>query len=179
MEVDCEHQNENLQVRLVTVSRLDNQKKIRIICERCYHNLRDEDEREFELMNPVLYETTCLLCCGTHSVRYHADLEMNICDTCKMQCVNLLSHAETIRIPPTTVIPDEVAPFVFIGCKDAAFNLNGLLERNIKRILICCDHLPASHYSHDHPNLLLYHRIPIKDSLTQELEVWQLSVSII
>jgi hypothetical protein len=172
MEVTCEHQNEK---HLVTVSRFDLQtNNVQIICERCYFSFRDEDEREWEKKNPVLQDHTtppsCLLCSKSSSVRYNTDLAMNICDSCRLQCINLLHDAETVRIPPTNVIPDEVTPFLYIGCKDAVYNVTGLCDRNIKRVLICCDHLHPPHVSYD--NQLIFHRIPIKDSLTQNLELY-------
>lgn len=162
MLLNCGHDgNENI----ITVTKILDRKSL-IICQQCYdnsYNLYEEDE------NPILQNEVCTICCQQTSVRYNPDLAMNICDSCKIDCINLLNNAEKARIPPPNVVPDEIVPLLFIGCKDSAYNLVGLNERNIRRILICCDHLPAYHHSTS-PSFR-YHRLPMKDSTVQNLEV--------
>ena len=64
------------------------------------------------------------------------------------------------------VVPDEVLPGVFIGPKEAAYNRETLRRLGITRVIICCDCIPAYH---EEDPTIFYLRIPIKDSLFQNL----------
>jgi len=74
---------------------------------------------------------------------------------------------EMTRLVPQDVVPDEVTPGVlFIGSKESAANPATLARLGISRVLICCDSLR----NYCEPSAaLLYHRLPLADSLAQGL----------
>jgi protein-tyrosine phosphatase len=142
--------------------------QLSIICGACFALVVDEDQKVRSRSNPIQLNISCEMCGGSSSVRFNIDLGLGICDYCTDQNEQLSEKAERERTPRVDIFPDEIIPsLLYMGCKDSAYNLSGLLSRSIRRVLICCERLPAYH-THSTP-LILYHRIPIADSLAQGL----------
>ena len=137
-----------------------------VICEACFHAVRDSDAAARRADNPIISDA-CFSCGNGRSVRMHVDLEMPMCDACVDRSREKERTIELTRIVPQDVVPDEVVPGVlFIGAKEAAANPSTLTRLGITRVLICCDSLR----NYCEPSAtLLYHRLPLADSLAQGL----------
>lgn len=158
----CRHEDATF-----TVFRIDPHSRPTLICASCYSEVAQKD---LDDSRPPLTPGQCGICCRTGQVRGSLDLEMDICDKCSEQNAIAQKKCDDKYTPRLDIIPDEVLTGVFIGQKDAAFNRDTLRGLGISNILICCDSLPAYHYPHD--PTMRYHRIPIKDSLFQNLELY-------
>jgi hypothetical protein len=148
---------------MFTVTRLVNGTPT-IICQNCYDFYAEEDR--LAQLSPIVLHS-CLFCDSSVDVREDRDVGGHVCDQCRMENLRLLNIAERNRTPASDLLPDEMAPGVFMGCKDCAYNLSGLKSKGITRVLICCAVLPAYHL--DTTDGIRYHRIPMHDSLAQNL----------
>ena len=137
-----------------------------VICESCFQLTLKEDQAARLSLSPCDENLECIMCSTHDEVRFHPDLKMGICDVCRAQNDKNEEMAECNRLPPENIVADLISPLVYMGCKDSAYNLEGLQANGITRILICCERLPAYH-----PSMasLTYHRIPLADSLAQNL----------
>lgn len=137
-----------------------------VICEACFHAVRDSDTAARRAANPIIADA-CFSCGGGRGVRMNVDLDMPMCDACVDRSREKERTIEMTRTVPQDVVPDEVVPGVlFIGAKEAAANPATLARLGITRVLVCCDSLR----NYCAPSAaLLYHRLPIADSLAQGL----------
>jgi hypothetical protein len=104
-------------------------------------------------------------------VREHPDIGLPVCDTCLHANQKQEQEISAAHVLRDDVVPDAVdgtasGAFVFIGPKESAVNLATLDRLGITRILICCDSLKAIHAP---TGTLRYHRLPVADSLDQNL----------
>jgi len=156
----CGHESPNF-----TVLRVSPSSEITLICPACYADVAEDDVLA---SRPPLSPGECAFCERSVLVRMNIDFNMNICDECHIQDKKLqCAHAEAYR-PRTDIIPDEVLQNVFIGQKDSAYNRKTLRSLGISNILICCNSLPAYHFPDD--PTIKYHRIPIQDSMAQNIK---------
>jgi len=77
-----------------------------------------------------------------------------------------LLQAEAVYVPKAEVAPQRLSPELWIGPKEAAWSREQLLTLGIGRVLVCCDSLQLYHST---DSSLRYHRLPLKDSVTQDL----------
>lgn len=135
-----------------------------IVCEDCYEEYKPVLEKQRLESSPLQDTLECAMC-GTSPSRLNVDLGMGICDSCWYHSKNIENSAgEHVKL--RTVIPDAIEEgFLYIGPKEAAADLAVLKDLRIKRVLICCSHLPAYLSDTD----ISYHRIPIPDSLDSNL----------
>lgn len=100
---------------------------------------------------------------GKTAVRLNIDMGgAPVCDVCVINSRQADIELMKTFIPPFEE-PNEVVPGVlYIGSKASQVNLEKLQSYGIKRVLICCDVLRAYHKPDTD---ILYHRLPIKDSL--------------
>ena len=137
------------------VTRVVNGKQM-TICESCYKMVQEAD-RLTNLWSLPIVNGECI--CGFFGpVRPDPDLGMSICDQCREYTGG--------KSPQLGIVPDKISDGLYIGEKESAFDVEVLRQLGIRRILICCSHLEAYH-----PSLreLRYHRLPMQDSLAQNL----------
>ena len=97
----------------------------------------------------------------------HEDIALPVCDACVDDSRTQERANDAMRAVPLDVEPDEVVSgLLFIGAKESAANSATLARLGISRVLICCDSLRAYH---EPSESLRYHRLPIADSLAQDL----------
>jgi hypothetical protein len=157
--VACEHKS----ARATVSVRQDG--KVELFCEECYQLLKPRLEMVRLHANPLQSELCCAMCDERPS-RLNKDLCMGICDTCLHQSRDAENEATKNHILERGVYPDIVDDGVlYIGGKECAVNIETLRSLNIKRILVCCSHLPEL-ISDDS---ILYHRLPMADSLDENL----------
>jgi len=153
----CQHEGTNF-----TVTR-----KGAVICFECYAATFEQDRierREAVPQNLAL----CFNCQDIKQTRKNPDNELDFCDECHMQLVNQLIEFDAVHVPTKEDVPDELSPSVlYISSKDGQYRRETLARLGITRVLICCDVLRAYHHPHD--TSLLYHRLPLQDSLAQHL----------
>jgi hypothetical protein len=152
-----------------TCTRVPHDGDATVICESCFTNVRDVDAASRRTANPPISDQ-CILCGGANDpspVRMHADIAMPVCDACVDNSRTAERANDAMREVPLDVEPDEVVSrLLFIGAKESAANAATLARLGISRVLICCDSLRAYHEPSDS---LRYHRLPIADSLAQDL----------
>jgi hypothetical protein len=141
---------------------------VRVICEACFTEVVHFDRALRINSIPIIPNLPCVLCSRLGS-RFDIDLSLGICDTCRDNNEKLLLSAEENYSPLQHIMPDEISPGLYIGAKETAYNRDLLKELGITHILICCDRLPACHIG---DSSLRYHRIPIQDSLSEELTIY-------
>lgn len=157
-----------------------------IICEHCFLAVRDEDRAGRLAQTPLDPSLACGLC-GAAPARQNVDLGMGVCDGCLTENERLGGVADRAHLlkPRAAVAPDEVSPdMLFIGPKEAAYELEVLLARGIMQVLVCCDSLPAPLHGHaataptgpaepaHRSSRILFHRLPLADSLAQGLALY-------
>lgn len=139
-----------------------------IICEDCYTLVEPEDRRARRELVPI--ERQDCFACGVHKdCRRNVDNGMAFCDGCMEAMYSEEVRQEQQRkrgAGSPVVLPDEVAPGVFVGPKESAMDLATLRELGITTVLVCCHRLPFYH-SHETAPELTYHRLPLQDSLGQ------------
>lgn len=138
-----------------------------IICSDCFE--REIPESIFQRRNKIpQIRDECFECQRTKLVRTNIDIGLNFCDECHDGIKSVEHSLEKLYVPRLDAVPDELSPgILYIGQKDCAYNRETLRNLGILRVLICCEFLPAYHYPQD--KSLFYHRIPIEDSLVQNL----------
>ena len=143
----------------------------RIVCEDCYLLTQQEEMRRRRESAQICVGASCFQCEGTRNVRNNIDSGINLCDACYWEMFELDHRGNRSHLggAAARVVPDEVSPnILYIGAKESASDREVLMERNITRVLVCGDFLPEYHHNQPGPPLL-YHRIPIEDSLTQSV----------
>lgn len=97
------------------------------------------------------------------AVRLNKDMgDVPICDNCVINSRDADMQLNR-TFTPKFEVPDEVIKGVlYIGSKASQVNLEFLRQNGITRVLICCNLLRAYH---DRNSGILYHRLPIEDSL--------------
>ena len=150
-----------------TVSIPSISKKNQIVCTDCFEIALPEliISRRSKLAHCSGF---CFQCQESTLIRHHIDTGLDFCDRC-FDAISLTQDSyDKAYIPRSDFVPDEVSPgILYIGQKDCAYNRETLRSLGISRVLICCERLPAYHYPSD--NTIIYHRIPLEDSLSQNL----------
>lgn len=134
-----------------------------IVCEDCYQ----ADKPALELLklhsHSLVEDLTCIMCDSAPS-RLNADLGSGLCDACYHRSRAMEMQSSVIR---PYVAPDELQQGVlFIGSKESCSSImehQALRELGIGRVLNCCSHLE------EHLPSMPYHRLPMGDSLEQDL----------
>jgi hypothetical protein len=154
---------------LSTCTRVPRDGEATVICESCFANVRDTDAAARRATNAPISDQ-CSLCGGARypsPVRMHEDIALPVCDACVDESRTQERANDAMRAVPLDVEPDEVVSgLLFIGAKESAANSATLARLGISRVLICCDSLRAYH---EPSESLRYHRLPIADSLAQDL----------
>jgi protein-tyrosine phosphatase len=150
-----------------------------IVCEACYQAARPGDEAARRHARPVTSdpcglcgEGTCVTPAGASVAgsRPNADLGFGVCDHCTDGNLRLQAAADARHVPSLTAVPDEVVPGVLlIGPKESAYNRATLTRLGVARVLVCCSSLLEYH---GEDTGLLYHRIPMADSLDENLAAY-------
>ena len=137
------------------------------ICEDCFQGRKAELETLWVETNPRVSELCAFECHSGALTRLYTDLNLAICDRCMEgnKRAQAQSDAE-FRPKLSEEEPQEVSRGVWIGPKEVAWNREMMRRLGICRVLVCCDSLPLYHR---HDPALTYHRLPLKDSLTQSL----------
>ena len=141
----------------------------KIISEDCFIRCRpifDKLRRE----QVPLTDIGCIMC-GALSARLSADLNAGVCDTCVIVSKQQeLAAQELLRQRDLPIVfPDQISSTLFIGPKESAMNFKVLETLGIKRILVCCSHLDECFPVMDEDKKIIYHRLPLADSLDQNL----------
>jgi hypothetical protein len=143
-------------------------------CAPCFDALREGHEAARFVVLPVLAEGACALCgagAGAAALRDPIGCGMAMCEGCYRGSCARQQAADAQYVPKLTVVPDEVLPgLLYISEKDGQANLGTLQRLGIRRVLICCDKLPA--YHDPAASGLRYHRLAIADSMVQELNAY-------
>eukprot|EP00048_Salpingoeca_helianthica_P001105 m.46649 g.46649 ORF g.46649 m.46649 type:complete len:259 (-) comp11160_c0_seq1:23-799(-) len=143
----------------------------RLVCHSCFDATRDVDRAARLARTPLRGDLTCGLC-DASPARENVDLGVSICDGCRTQNERLMSQAEHVLLaqPRAPVVPDEVSPgMLFIGPKECAFSSLPFAAHNITQVLVCCDSLPAPLHTEPSASHILFHRLPMQDSLVENL----------
>ena len=140
-----------------------------IISEDCYIRCRPIYEKLRREKVPIS-DIGCLLC-GERRARFNVDLNFGVCDSCvslsnqqelaAQKSYNLLNRAP--------VLPDKISSHLYIGSKESSINFDVLESLGIKRILVCCSNLEEYFPGTDDDRKIRYHRLPLADSLDQNL----------
>ena len=120
--------------------------------------------------NRIPYDNT-LTCelCGGSSCRYDLDFQCNICRRCTQDHMTAVDQIMAGRagVTPLFDIPTEIIEGqIFLGPHHSSVSDEYFDSANIKQILVCCTHLQQYH---NRNNKYRYHRIPIHDSVAEEL----------
>jgi hypothetical protein len=144
-----------------------------IFCTDCYASmLADEEAGTEKRFGPPIHEL-CIICGEDNGcTRFDPDLGSGLCDGCrKRNDAEIKSHedaqlleARKGKLP--AVEPDAVCPGIYVGPKESAYDKETLRRLGITHILLCCTDLPAIHQD---DLSITYHRLAIRDSLTQDL----------
>lgn len=137
------------------------------ICEACFQSRKAELNQVWVETNCRVANADCAFACGSSApLRLYSDLGLPICDRCMTFNTQTLLRTEAAYIPKAEVAPQRLSPELWIGPKEAAWSREQLRSLGIGRILVCCDSLQMYHSA---DSSLRYHRLPIKDSVTQDL----------
>ena len=145
-------------------------------CAPCFDALRGEYEASRFAALPVLAEGACALCgagagAGAAALRDPMGCGMAVCEACYRGSCDRQLASDAQYAPKLDVVPDEVLKgLLWISDKDGQANLGTLQRLGIRRVLICCDKLPA--YHDPAASGLRYHRLAIADSMVQELRAY-------
>lgn len=154
----------------------ENWKKYETICEDCYLKRRDQwvqdrfDEGTFEK------NKSCEICQRSPS-RYDEDFGCNFCRFCieeNQTATNQIMEGRKGILPPFENASEIVSERIYLGPFNASISESYFDSMNIQQILVCCTHLPEYHHQ---SMKYRYHRIPIYDSLSQELNPLLLSIA--
>jgi protein-tyrosine phosphatase len=138
-----------------------------VVCEACYQSTLPEDERAALLANPIVPDLECAMCGSTGGARMNVDLGMGLCDACRRLDKDAMRRADERHVPRDDVVPDVLAEGqLFIGAKESAFNIDTLMRLGVGQVLVCCSALREYHAADER---LRYHRLPMADSLDQNL----------
>ena len=148
----------------VTTSTLLNNK---IVCIECFEHALPQ--QILSRRNKVAQSSgICFQCQDFKLIRPNIDTGLDFCDRCFDAISDAQDSYDKVYIPSLDAVPDEIsAGILYIGHKDCAYNRETLRLLGISRVLICCERLPAYHYPLD--TTIVYHRIPLEDSLAQNL----------
>lgn len=145
----------------------------RTICGACFSSVRDEDARLRRAAVP-LSQDICGICGIKKSCRRNIDMNMFFCDGCfemeKRASLQLEAQQFERVFRQTIVMPDQLTDSLFIGPKESGYSVETLKALGITQVLICCDHLPAPHAANRGDDAITYHRLPLADSLAQDLK---------
>ena len=145
------------------------------LCAPCFDARRDSLEAARFAALPALPAGACALCGAAASaaapLRDPLGCGAAMCGACyRGSCARQLA-ADAQRQPRLDVAPDEVLPgLLYISDKDGQANLATLRALGVRRVLICCDRLPA--YHDPAASGLRYHRLALADSMAQELAAY-------
>ena len=146
------------------------------MCDTCYSDVRmqDSDDRLNSSLKLSAGGDPCILCSqepgGKIAVRPNVDMGgASICDTCVTNSKNAdLQYSQAFT--PEFEEPNEaIKDVLYIGSKASQVDLEKLKSLGITRVLICCNFLRAYHKSDAG---ITYHRLPIEDSLVQNLDMY-------
>jgi dual specificity protein phosphatase 1 len=146
------------------------------ICEGCY--LEGREQLLKGNRGKPLGPGHCCGLCGREAsdefpVRFSVDICTKVCDGCMDEQFQSLS--EPMYDESRFELPDEILPGeLYIGSKFSAVNGTALKELlNIHQVMVCCTHLREYNAQHEvgakPEQNLRYHRLPIHDSLNQDL----------
>jgi hypothetical protein len=137
------------------------------ICEACYQQNKETLNQIWVETNERVIDTGCAFDCGSSSpLRLYSDLNLPICDLCMERNHQALLRAEASYAPKAEIAPQALCSELWIGPKEAAYSREQLQRLGIGRVLVCCDSLQMYHSG---DSTLRYHRLPVKDSVTQDL----------
>ena len=155
----CGHES-----RFTVTSTLENTK---IVCTECFEHALPH--QILSRRNKVTQSSgICFQCQEFKLIRPNIDTGLDFCNRCFDAISVVQDSYDKAYIPRLDVVPDEISPgILYIGQKDCAYNRETLQSLGISRVLICCERLPAYHYPSD--KTIMYHRIPLEDSLAQSL----------
>ena len=140
--------------------------QIDIICEECFQKELPRIQAERIESIPQMYGADCFSCGRSDGiVRNDINIGMPFCDTCRRASSELESRAES-TVVQRAVNPDQLTDELFIGPKEASVDKDILKSRGIYQILVCCSHLKEHHKDDEE---IKYHRLPMADSLDQNL----------
>ena len=141
-----------------------------IVCEPCYQSRRARWELLADAARFAEGGPPCALgLAGECSARvaFSQDLQLSVCLACQDANRRALREAERGYRPRAGAAPDLVPEGrVCVGEKDCARNAGALRALGVSRVLVCCDALPLAS---EGGAVGRWHRLPIKDSLEQDL----------
>ncbi|RYH27240.1 dual specificity protein phosphatase family protein [archaeon] len=178
-----------ISVKVAVPTNPDMSDQLSAICETCYQQDKKRILNSRRNRVPLVAET-CEFCNVSTQSRFVREYGMHVCDSCCEDNDRLEEDAllrqnldESFFIMPNEIIQGQL----FLGSKLSSISDTQLLSKNIRRIIVCCGHLPghfidAMHESDDFSCLSMvcssspvdrykfqYLRIPVADSLDENI----------
>jgi hypothetical protein len=145
----------------------------RIICETCYNEDAEILHRIKLLDYPLIKEVICGICrCGPSS--YIEELKMGLCEKCRNERipVGYRGVQGVEKIPEFEEAGDTIVENqIYLGSVLSTANRRILKIMGITAILNCADVLPE-YYAEDAELQIRYHRLPIADSVDEDLLIY-------